>query len=103
MYDSYANRARDSKAIGDIGSIAISIETFRLNNRDRVPSNLNELPISVPTDPWGNDYAFLNIIDDQPNDALHIVRFVRFTRNNAVEGYLFAEGVVRGRLARRVV
>ena len=67
MYDGYVQRARVARAIGDIGSISIEIDTFRLRNRDRVPSNLAELPTPVPNDPWGRPYAFLNIIDDQPN------------------------------------
>ena len=67
MYDGYVDRARGARAIGDIGSIGIEIETFRLRNRDRVPSSLGELPTPVPDDPWGRPYVFLNIIDDDPN------------------------------------
>lgn len=67
MYDRYVQRARVAKAIGDIGSISIEIEKFRLGNRDRVPMSLNELPIPIPDDPWKRPYQFLNIIDGNPN------------------------------------
>ena len=66
-YGGYALRAKVARAIGEIGSIAIEIETFRLYNRDRVPTNLAELQTTVLNDPWGRPYEFLNIIDDQPN------------------------------------
>lgn len=66
-YGGYALRAKVARAIGDIGSIAVEIETFRLRNRDRVPTNLAELQTSVSNDPWGRAYVFLNIIDGNPN------------------------------------
>ena len=67
MYDGYVQRARVARAVGDIGSLSIEIDTFRLSNRDRIPSSLADLPTPVPDDPWGRPYVFLNIIDDQPN------------------------------------
>ena len=66
-YGGYVLRAKVARAIGDIGSLAVEIETFRLRNRDRVPTNLAELQTAVSNDPWGRPYEFLNIIDDQPN------------------------------------
>lgn len=67
MYDTYVKRAKVAKAIGDIGSLSVEIERFRLRNRDRVPADLAELGAVVPDDPWGRPYAFLNIIDGNPN------------------------------------
>lgn len=61
VYGQFISRAKVSRAIGDIGSISVQIESFRLRNNDRIPDSLNELPGEVPTDPWGNEYKFLNI------------------------------------------
>lgn len=66
-YQRSVEKAKVAGAIGDIASLSLAIDTFRLNNRDRVPSDLSELPMEIPIDPWGRPYVFLNIIDDQPN------------------------------------
>lgn len=60
-YDRYVDRAKVNKAIGDISSIELAIERFRLSNNDRIPDSLAELGMPIPTDPWGNAYQFLNI------------------------------------------
>ncbi|MDX1508709.1 MAG: prepilin-type N-terminal cleavage/methylation domain-containing protein [Woeseiaceae bacterium] len=67
MYDRQIERAKVAAAIGDIGTISIEIDKFRLSNRDRVPDTLAELPIDIPMDPWGRPYVFLNIIDGDPD------------------------------------
>ena len=51
VYGQYANRARVSRAIGDIGSISVQIESFRLRSNDTIPNSLNELPGTAPLDP----------------------------------------------------
>ena len=60
-YDGYVDRAKNSKACGDIGIIAIEIERFRLRNNDRIPLSLGEMGVEVPVDPWGRDYEYVNI------------------------------------------
>lgn len=60
-YTGMVNRGRVAGAIGDVGSIAVQIERFAVNNNDRLPANLNELLMDIPKDPWGNDYQYLNI------------------------------------------
>jgi len=60
-YNGFIDRGKNAKAIGDIGSICVRIESFRLRNNDRIPVSLNELPGEIPLDPWGNPYSFLNI------------------------------------------
>ena len=60
-YSGFVNRAKVSGAIGDIGSLAIEIERFSVSNNDRLPMTLNELPVDIPLDPWGNEYQYLNI------------------------------------------
>jgi general secretion pathway protein G len=60
-YNGFIDRGKYAKAIGDIGSISIEIESFRLRSNDRIPLNLDELPSDVPLDPWGRPYVYLNI------------------------------------------
>jgi len=60
-YQGFIDKGKNAKAIGDIGSISVQIESFRLRNNDRIPLTLNELPGEVSLDPWGNPYSFLNI------------------------------------------
>jgi general secretion pathway protein G len=60
-YNGMINRGKVAGAIGDIGSIAVEIERFSVNNNDRLPNDLNELPMAIPLDPWGNEYQYLNI------------------------------------------
>lgn len=62
-YTGFADRARVARAIGDIGSLSVQIESFRLRNEDQLPNSLADLPIDQPLDPWGEPYEFLNIID----------------------------------------
>lgn len=69
VYGQYADRARVSKAIGDIGTISVRIESFRLRNNDRVPDSLNELVGTVPPDPWGNEYRYLNMATAGPGNG----------------------------------
>ena len=60
-YEQFVNRAKISRAIGDVSSLSIEIDRFSVNNNDRLPATLDELPIDVPLDPWGNEYQYLNI------------------------------------------
>ncbi len=66
-YDMFVRRAYVARAIGDMGTISLEIEMFRLRNNDRIPLALNELPKPIPLDPWGRPYAFLNIPSVLPN------------------------------------
>lgn len=65
-YNGFVNRARVALAIGEIAAFDVDIERFRLNNNDRIPNNLTELPGVIPSDPWGRDYQFLNIVTVGP-------------------------------------
>lgn len=60
-YNGYAQRAKNARAIGDIGTIGIAIERFRIKNNDRIPVSLDELRIEIPVDPWGRTYEYLSI------------------------------------------
>ena len=65
-YDEYVQRSRVAKAIGDISSISLEIEKFRLANEDRVPDTLAELTMEIPLDPWDQSYQFLKIAGGGP-------------------------------------
>jgi general secretion pathway protein G len=65
-YNGFVNRGRVARAIGEIAAFDIEIERFRLANNDRIPVNLAELPIEIPSDPWGRAYQFLNIVTAGP-------------------------------------
>jgi len=60
-YEMFISRAKVAKAVGDIGSLSIEIERYRLNNQDQMPASLGELAMDVPLDPWGRQYAYLDI------------------------------------------
>jgi general secretion pathway protein G len=60
-YDQFVDRAKNARAIGDIGSINVEVDRFRLKNNDRLPNSLNELTMEIPPDPWGMPYKYLNI------------------------------------------
>jgi general secretion pathway protein G len=60
-YNGFVDRARVKSAIGDIGSLHIKLEEFRIKNNDQLPANLNELNMDVPVDPWDQPYVYLNI------------------------------------------
>jgi general secretion pathway protein G len=65
-YEGNADRARIAKARGEIGTITIEIERFRLKNLDRVPDSLAELDVQIPLDPWGEPYQYSNIANAGP-------------------------------------
>ncbi|MDX1404838.1 MAG: prepilin-type cleavage/methylation domain-containing protein [Woeseiaceae bacterium] len=58
-YKQFVVRAKNAKAIGDIGSISIQIDKFRLNNNQQLPAALSDLPMDIPLDPWGTPYQYL--------------------------------------------
>lgn len=60
-YKQFVVRAKNARAIGDIGSMSIEIDKFRLNNNGQLPNSLNDLPMEIPLDPWGMPYQYLNI------------------------------------------
>ena len=68
-YTQFVEKARISRAIGDIAVIGLEIEKFRLVNDSLPPLDLAELPVDVPPDPWGRPYAYLNIAAAGPGNA----------------------------------
>ena len=61
-YDRFSDKAKVAKAVGDIGTLAIEIGKFQLRNNNALPNSLAELGVDLPLDPWGQPYAYLNIV-----------------------------------------
>jgi general secretion pathway protein G len=68
-YDQFVERAKVTRAIGDISSISIELQRFCLRSNDQLPNSLNELPIEIPLDPWGQPYQYLNIMAAGPGNG----------------------------------
>jgi len=68
-YDRFVDRAKVSRAIGDIGTIAIEIGKYQLRNNNALPNSLADLGVPIPADPWGRPYAYLNIPAVGPGSA----------------------------------
>ena len=60
-YNQYTTRARVAAAMGDVSSLSLAIEQYRLRNNDQIPASLDDLGMEIPLDPWGRSYEFLNI------------------------------------------
>lgn len=65
-YDGYTQRARISRATGDIAGLSLEVEKFRLQNNGRIPLTLDELGVDLPLDPWQQPYEYLNIVAGGP-------------------------------------
>jgi len=68
-YAAFSQRAKVARAIGDIASLSLAVEQFRLSHDDRIPVSLAELGTDVPLDPWGLPYEFLNIGAAEPGNG----------------------------------
>jgi len=68
-YDMFVSRAKVARAMGDIGSLSIAIERYRLYNQNQMPPSLGDLVIDEPLDPWGRPYAYLNILAAGPGNG----------------------------------
>lgn len=60
-YDGVIERARVKRAIGDIGSIHVKIEEYRIKNGHQLPASLDDLTFDIGLDPWDQPYEYLNI------------------------------------------
>jgi len=58
--DTYLNRGRAARAIGDIGTISIQLYRWQSKTR-KFPDTLAEAGLSGFVDPWGNPYRYVNV------------------------------------------
>ncbi|WP_461572054.1 type IV pilin protein [Thiobacillus sp.] len=60
-YQGYIERAKQSRAIADIGALGMALERFH-TTKGTFPDNLAALGGNLPAnDPWGNPYQYLGI------------------------------------------
>ena len=68
-YKQFVVRAKNARAIGDIATMSIEIDKFRLKNNGALPNSLNELSMEIPLDPWKAPYQYLNILAAGPGNG----------------------------------
>jgi general secretion pathway protein G len=68
-YKQFVVRAKNARAIGDIATMSIEIDRFRLKNNGALPNSLNELSMEIPLDPWKAPYQYLNILAAGPGNG----------------------------------
>jgi general secretion pathway protein G len=56
----YVERARNNRAIGEIGRVSIELYRWRSSNGGVFPVNLAAAGIEMDPDPWGNNYVYVN-------------------------------------------
>lgn len=64
-YQEYVEGARRTSAIKDIAVISLKLDNYRTQN-GTFPASLDELNMTLPTDPWGNTYQYLAIDYEPP-------------------------------------
>jgi general secretion pathway protein G len=67
-YGMYIDRARQAKAIGDLGEIHIAVQKYMLTGPGGFPADLSVVGLDTLLDPWGNSYRYL-ITDNGNNGA----------------------------------
>ena len=67
-YSQFVDRARVSKAIGDIGEIHVKVQKYLLEENAGYPANLAEIGLGNLVDPWGNAYQYL-VVDGLANNG----------------------------------
>lgn len=68
-YNQFVSQAKVAKASGDIQTMHVKLEAFRLKNNDQLPAALNELNMEIPVDAWGQAYVYLNILTAGPGNG----------------------------------
>jgi len=62
-YQAYIDRARVTRAIGQLGEIELAIKQYAVANNGELPADLAEIGLDPPTDPWGQEYVYINLLD----------------------------------------
>lgn len=68
LYVGYRERAMVQQAVRDMRVIEAGIKTFR-NEYGGPPKQLSQVMDSVPLDPWGRPYQYLNLVNGAPGIA----------------------------------
>ena len=67
-YSGYIQRANDSRAIADIGTMQLALYRWDLNTGS-FPATLAEAGLDGQLDPWGNPYQYANIALSLPSEV----------------------------------
>ena len=65
LSESYVNKVRVTRAIGDIRTISLALDTAK--NKGSLPGSLDEIGYGNRLDPWGRPYEYLNLITRRGN------------------------------------
>lgn len=68
VYGEYAKRMSINRAIEDLAALSREISSFQRGNDGRNPATLQQLGISIPLDPWGNAYRYVDL-SGQPSGS----------------------------------
>jgi general secretion pathway protein G len=60
-YSAIVDRARNNRAISEIGSLSVSLYRWQTNT-GRFPATLVEAGLGGALDPWGEPYEYLNML-----------------------------------------
>ncbi len=60
-YNQFVDRAKERRAIGDIGFISVEIGKYQLRNNNALPPTLGDLGVDIPMDPWDRAYVYETI------------------------------------------
>jgi general secretion pathway protein G len=66
--DSYLDRGKAARAVGDIGTISIQLYRWQSNTR-KFPETLAEAGLSGFVDPWGHPYQYVNVAHAKRGDV----------------------------------
>lgn len=61
VYREYVENAKVAAAVADMKLIETYMVRYRNDNQGQLPPDLPTLGVALPADPWGNNYAYLNI------------------------------------------
>jgi len=59
-YSRYIEKAKVTRAIAEIKTLSLEIDTYGIDNGGTLPITLNDIGRGSLLDPWGNPYEYLN-------------------------------------------
>ena len=59
-YSRYIEKAKVTRAIAEIKTLSLEIDTYGIDNGGTLPITLNDIGRAGLLDPWGNPYEYLN-------------------------------------------
>ena len=60
-YQIYNERARQSRALAELGELEIAVNEFLSANDAQLPVDLAAIGLGGKTDPWGNAWVYVNL------------------------------------------